>query len=328
MILYYMTILFISSFVTKKHKKIIIYFILLTGFIEFVYAFCQKTDIFNTKAIFDGAHGYATGFTNNSNFFATLMLICLSISIGLLVENKSNSNKSKLIYLTLCAAYIIGLLFANTTSCIMGLIIVLVYLFMHFRNSKIYKQYFFIIVGIVAITTIISILGLSNQVKDLMVAFSQMFNILIGNIRPEYGTSRIYVWSKALSVLPKYWLHGIGIDNIKYLIDGKPIPYWVIYDKLHNEYLQILMTMGVFSLISYLGLYYSIVKSSIKNSVKRRELYLVLPIIGYLVQAFFNISVIEVAPLFWIILGLSIERKTDKNGNKKLKKHKKTKLAA
>ena len=36
---------------------------------------------------------------------------------------------------------------------------------------------------------------------------------------------------------------------------------------------------------------------------------LFLAFVGYSVQAFFNISVIEVAPLFWIIIGLLYDRK-------------------
>jgi putative inorganic carbon (HCO3(-)) transporter len=49
--------------------------------------------------------------------------------------------------------------------------------------------------------------------------------------------------------------------------------------------------------------------NGIKNSFKEKELYLVLPVIGYLVQAFFNISVIDVAPVFFLSLGLLVLRK-------------------
>jgi hypothetical protein len=45
-----------------------------------------------------------------------------------------------------------------------------------------------------------------------------------------------------------------------------------------------------------------------KDNKKNKEIYLILPIIGYLVQAQFNISVIEVAPFFYIGLGLLIDR--------------------
>jgi putative inorganic carbon (HCO3(-)) transporter len=63
-----------------------------------------------------------------------------------------------------------------------------------------------------------------------------------------------------------------------------------------------LITQGIFSLIAYLSLYGTIIIKKIKS--KEKNIYLILPIIGYLTQAFFNISVIEVAPFFYISLGI------------------------
>ena len=48
-----------------------------------------------------------------------------------------------------------------------------------------------------------------------------------------------------------------------------------------------------------------IVLRNLKVSLKDNARFiLILSIIGYLVQAFFNISTIGIAPLFWIILGI------------------------
>ena len=73
-----------------------------------------------------------------------------------------------------------------------------------------------------------------------------------------------------------------------------------------------MVTQGIFSLISYLALFAIVTKKGIKHSFKQNEVFLVLPIIGYLVQAFFNISVIEVAPIFYIALGLCSSVSTKK----------------
>lgn len=304
MILYYVTIVFISSFAKQEHKKIIIYFILLTGIMEFFAAFCQKLDLFNIHTEIITEERLANGFTNNPNFFATLMLICLSLIIGLFFDDKNISLKKKVIYIVLICLYMIGLLFSNTTSCLVGLIFVLIYLFIYSRKNKDYEKLIRTVIIILITTVIVSLLGLSRQISDFFIALGQIANISVGHVRPEYGTSRIYVWTFTLKKVPKYLLTGIGIDCFKYIDNGMPIPYWLIYDKCHNEYLQILITMGIFSLLSYLGLYFTIVKNAIRKSFKTKEIYLLLPVIGYLVQAFFNISVIEVAPLFYIILGL------------------------
>ena len=312
MILYYMTIVFLSSYVKEKHKKIVIYFILMTGFIEFIFSVCQKLNLFNVYTEMPNGERYANGFTNNPNFFATLMLLCLSLTMGLYFDDKDTKKKKKIVYYIFVCFYMIGLLFSNTSSCMMGLVFVLIYSFLYFKKLKNYKKFINVLTIIAITSTIISVLGLSHQITDFIVALGQMANISVGHVRPEYGTSRIYVWTFTLKKVPKYLWTGIGIDCFKYINNGKPIPYWLVYDKCHNEYLQILITMGIFSLISYLGLYYTVVKEGIKNSIKNKELYLILPVIGYLVQAFFNISVIEVAPLFYIILGLNINRYKNK----------------
>ena len=99
------------------------------------------------------------------------------------------------------------------------------------------------------------------------------------------------------------------IDNFYYAFGDKPIGRgrW-FFDKVHNEYLQILITEGIFALISYLLLFGWVTIKGTINNYKNKEIYLILPVIGYLTQAFFNISVIEVAPFFYISLGLLVDR--------------------
>jgi putative inorganic carbon (HCO3(-)) transporter len=70
-------------------------------------------------------------------------------------------------------------------------------------------------------------------------------------------------------------------------------------DKAHNEYLNIAVSAGIPSLIAYLTLVFVV----LKNSVSKEKNLLLAVIIAYLVQAFFNISVVSVAFLFWILLG-------------------------
>ena len=64
---------------------------------------------------------------------------------------------------------------------------------------------------------------------------------------------------------------------------------------------------GVFSLILYIILIALIIIKLIKNRGGNNKV-LVLIILSYLIQAFFNISVIAVAPLFWILLGYAVQQ--------------------
>ena len=136
---------------------------------------------------------------------------------------------------------------------------------------------------------------------------NQAKKITSGEVKEGYGTDRIYIWKNTLKIVPNNLIHGVGIDNFYYAFGEKPLVTKdgrTYFDKVHNEYLQILVTEGIFCLAAYLSMYVVIGARGLKNCFKNKEIYLIIPVLGYLVQAFFNISVIEVAPIFFVALGL------------------------
>ena len=305
-ILYYMSILFLSTFIKKEHKKILIYSILLGGFIQVIYSIFQKFNLFNVNILSSSNMVY--GFTTNPNFFGTLMIFCLSYSIGLFMDSKKIF--SNIIFAFLSCSFFLGLLLSNTLSSMVGLIGVLIFLLFYSIKNKHFKKFILLCILLGYIVSTAHFFGMTGLVKDLVKTKNETTNIVKGDLNGDYGTGRVEVWKKAIKISPKYMIHGIGIDNFAYVLNGSPIrKNHMFFDKAHNEYLQILVTMGIFSLLSYLSLHFIIVKNGIKNAFKTHEIYLILPIIGYLIQAQFNISVIEVAPFFYMGLGLLINRK-------------------
>ncbi len=117
-----------------------------------------------------------------------------------------------------------------------------------------------------------------------------------------------------IKLIGKNPIFGCGTDNLrnglmkdcqeeflKFVNRSKTIP-----DKAHNEYLQIAATIGIPALIVYLAFVGMILFPKMKYMFKDKAMLIIcITIISYLVQAFFNISTIGVAPLFWMILGLS-----------------------
>ena len=301
MILYYLSLIYLSSLVEEKDKRKIVYTMVGVGIIEIIWGLLQKYNI-NIPTTIHNEERYMNGFTGNPNFLATLILIDLCYLIGLFYESKK-----KIIYIVLILFFLMGLMMTNTLSCLMGLFFVLFYLIIYSIKHKKFKGLIIIFVSTISVFMVLHFTNQTKLLNDLKIFKSQTTKMVTGNYDSDYnfGTGRVYVWKNALKHAPKYLLTGIGIDNFKYINNGHPIyRYERPYDKAHNEYLQILITEGLYCLLSYLALYFVILKRSIKNN----ELYLLLPLIGYLVQAFFNISVIEVAPLFYITLGLNIKR--------------------
>ena len=306
-ILYYLSILFLSSFIKKEYRNKLVYSILLCGFIQVIYSICQKFGLFGVN-ILGGNNSVAQGFASNPNFFGTLTIICLSYSIGLFIDSKKTIRS--ILFAFLSCIFFAGLLLSNTLSALMGLIAVLIFLLIYAIKNKCIKKFILICILLGYVLSTLHYFNSTALVGDLIKTKNETTNIVKGDINDSYGTGRVTVWKKSLKIVPKYIIHGVGIDNFAYVLNGTAIRSKnnVYYDKAHNEYLQTLVTMGIFSLISYLCLHFIIIKNGIKNSFKNKEIYLLLPIIGYIVQAQFNISVIEVAPFFYIGLGLLVDR--------------------
>lgn len=304
---YYISMLFLASFMKKEHKKILIYSILLGGFIQVMYCIFQKFNLFGVVMLLHKGIGDVYGFTTNSNFFGTLMLLCLGYSMGLFIDSKK-LNKNILFGFLSCA-FFTGLLLSNTLSAVIGLIVILIFLLIYAIKNKYIKKFILLCILFAYVLSTLHFFNLTNIVNDLVKTKNETSNIVKGDFNGNYGTGRMEVWKQTIEVVPKYALHGIGIDNFANVLDGKPITRGdSFYDKAHNEYLQILITMGIFSLISYLCLHFIMLKNGIRNAFKSKKVYLILPVIGYLIQAQFNISTVEVAPFFYIGLGLLVDR--------------------
>lgn len=132
-------------------------------------------------------------------------------------------------------------------------------------------------------------------------------------VSDKMGSGRILIWKFTLKLIAKKPVFGCGPDN---LWDGlvqncTEEIYEYAYkthigiDKAHNEYLQIAATIGIPALVCYLIFIILILVPKIKLAVNNKTYFIIcLSLISYLVQAFFNISTIGVAPLFWMLLGL------------------------
>ena len=89
----------------------------------------------------------------------------------------------------------------------------------------------------------------------------------------------------------------------------------LVQDKGHNEYLHTMATQGIPAAINYLALLIYSVAGAIKaifkekDDLKRSLLWICLGIVAtYLAQALLSSSVMNVAPYFWLILGLITPR--------------------
>lgn len=136
------------------------------------------------------------------------------------------------------------------------------------------------------------------------------------------GSSRAYIWSRTLPLLEDTILLGHGPDTYAFYFPQNDVigklkffstPKMLV-DKPHNLYLQIAVNTGLLSLLAllYLWGHYFVSSLVIYNnsnlSIWKNRLGIALmgAVAAYLVAGLFNDSIISVAPVFWILLGLGI----------------------
>jgi O-antigen ligase len=135
------------------------------------------------------------------------------------------------------------------------------------------------------------------------------------------ASKRGYIWSRTLPLIKEKPILGYGPDTFaiffpQHDVVGK-FKYFnrskIIVDKPHNLYLQIGFNTGLISLAAVLILFGSYFLRNLKlyltckfdNYYTEIGLAFLAAFTAYAVAGFFNDSVVSVAPVFWIILGLA-----------------------
>ena len=134
------------------------------------------------------------------------------------------------------------------------------------------------------------------------------------------------IWKQTVALLPEYWLFGCGIELlIVHCFDHVDIGEAFAFDRAHNEYLNLWVTEGIFALVIYLVFLFALFLPGIAMFMKNKKTGAVrqggdevskialFAFFGYIAQAFFNSSVVQVAPYFWMICGLLYSRKRNVN---------------
>lgn len=140
----------------------------------------------------------------------------------------------------------------------------------------------------------------------------------ITNFKELYG----YLWSNTVEAMDKYdlWFTGAGPDNL-YFTQLKTTSEIIMedysFDRCYNEYLYVAATRGIPSLIIYISLIALSLKRGLFGikqmlNAKKNDFWVFgaafTGVVGYAIVAFFNSSVIFVAPVFWMLMGFASKK--------------------
>lgn len=303
-ILSYYSLFLISRTLNRKQKSIFMKTFLWIGMIHIGFVFFETC--YNQLFLHNR---YPSSLLGNNNFFGIFCTIGYGLSFELFFKEKK--------YLIFNLMYLLGILLSGTMSSFLSIIIIFICSFLfHLKRKEEYKKYIVLIGASVICFLVYSIID-HKFILEIYYFFNEVgYSIQHQEIKKEFGNFRIFIWSNTLDVLPQYIYWGAGFDHFSYLFGNMPLyieELKIYVDKAHNDFLQILICQGIFTLATYLLLYISIIVVNIKKRIHQKEyltMALLLAMIGYLVQIFFSISIIQIAPIFFIILGCLVTKTT------------------
>ena len=189
------------------------------------------------------------------------------------------------------------------------------------KNKKIVINYYKLL-GLLFILTIIMLYIIPFKGGFLY----EIHELLHFNFDDDFGTYRIFLWKRTIPLIKDYPIFGSGPDTFAlrfmplYSDDIAKIGPLTINDTAANIYLTMLINLGIVGTINYVVLLLYTIYEGIKR-IDNNSLVLLIAIICYIIQSFFNLSVVIVTPLFYTLLGIhhlciyNKKRRSKKNEN-------------
>ncbi|NLZ46422.1 MAG: hypothetical protein GX896_06980 [Clostridiales bacterium] len=315
----------------------------IAGIFQSFYSLDGIIPTFFTTNLFEQNLSFANGFTTSPFALAALLTMTLALSVnGLMYDD----NKKKKLYYGLSSILFVAVgLLTNVLPAIVGMSVVLIAsIISEITRLKtghgLWKRGILnnplgwaIICALGAGVVFLLIFATGNfKFYDAYIVTTDSLS-RIGASNPRYtAVSGIDIysktWKEVWSVLKDNWLIGAGPDVIgfeKYKIfDLSSIVG--SSDRAYNIYLNIAASTGIPSLLACLGFVAVTLKrgfKGIKNFFNLNGNWtksaITIACIGYLAQGFFNISIITVSPIFFVLLGLAYGSASKSKSNSKSK---------
>lgn len=269
----------------------------------------------------------ASGMIGNPNFLGSLIVTSLSILTYSFFGDDNDLTKKALLIILL----FISLINCQSTGPMLTYIIVVLFLVFYLLKNKVFNIKRFIYIALLLSFTFIFInrinaifnndFSISNKNGELSIS-NKSDELSVKGIKETFksgGNGRITIWKNSLNIFKKHpWL-GVGYDNfylaypneefngmtlsivsgeVKIINDSV-----LIFDNAHNVYLHQLISCGIFGSILFLILYVLVFISALKSK-NVINFILLGGFIAYSIQGFANINVIQITPIYYLIMGL------------------------
>lgn len=143
----------------------------------------------------------------------------------------------------------------------------------------------------------------------------QASQVLHGNVKPSFGHDRVEIWIEAWKHIPGHLLIGNGPVSGSWLLTtiqkvNEEYGRVASVTNTHNVYLGYLLETGIIGLLCYLVLLGRAYVGWIQKRLSDEIVALGSGIVCYLIQDFFCLGMVAVAPLLWIGMGMLVQPST------------------
>ena len=304
----YFVILFSSSLlINDKNKKIFLirlheavsFFLSIAAFILW------KTQI---NSLFYQWKPGVTAIFSNINYYGYYLSVSIPLSAAMFVEEKKDI--WRIFSVAAITTNTIALAYNNTmggwVACTAAIIFMIIahIIVEHKPNRQVMyaaSVYFLclIIFGYLS----------GNLVKNFSSLFSDMFNIAAqAPSSDRAGSGRWLIWKRCLKLISESPLFGIGFEGVCV----RELLEFAKNSRPHNEYLQYTLFYGIPSGIAYLAGCISVYFRALHNRANLNSMTLVCLVaaFGYLVSAFFGLTLFATTPYLFIFLGMGYETRS------------------
>ena len=244
----------------------------------------------------------------NPNFLGTYLVLMLPLPLFRFLR------ESKYIFLIISSIIYLCLLLTFTRSALLAFAAIMSFtLFYVVKRKYLWKKYLVLLLVFFSITVFVNEES-NGRLYGRFLSIGNDAQVFLDREEgyEKAGANRIYIWLRTIDLIKESPWVGYGLENLESVFvekysDEMIEMYGKVYlvDRAHNEYLHIAVSSGIPALIAYLIFIFLCLKKGFELAKKdSRYLPYLTAVSAYLVQAFFNISVVSVAYIFWIFLGV------------------------
>lgn len=268
----YFIFLWLSCFLTKNEKgyKMVRILLLIAALISITYGIFQffNLDFFHRQV----TQGRLSGFHKNPYSYGGQLIVFFFFLLGLY-----KSEIKKLLLFPILAICLFCILNTSERAVIFGVLVGIIIYFLIQRIEKTKVIPLLLLFSLPVILTFI-------VNKKLMQRIRKVTSVPSNGIR----NVRLKLWEIAISICKKNIFFGVGNFPKVYYQPENSFPVQVL-THAHNVYLQILVTNGLFGLLAYLNLLFSILKASFSQiKTNQYATCLIAIIFSFFVEGFFE----------------------------------------